>query len=110
MTYQIVFVNVQPLLIHAVYQVKLVLEVNVCVALLHPVKTIVLESIVMQLTMSANVRRPLILVREKEAENIAMLQEIVEVVNVNVQRLFQHAAHLLLNAAVAFVLMVNHMS
>ena len=72
MTYLIVFVNVQRLLIHAVYQVKLVLLVNVCVEHLQPVKTILLESIVMQLTMFANVRRPLILVREKEAENIAM--------------------------------------
>ena len=106
MTYQIVFVNVQRLLIPAVYQVKLVLGVNVCVAHLHLVKTIVLESIVMQLTMSANVLRPLILVREKEAENIAMLQEIVEVVNVNVHRLFQHAVRRHLNVAAALVLMV----
>ena len=110
MTFQIVFVNVLRQLIPAVYQVKLVLEVNVCVALLHPVKTIVLESIVMQLTMSANVHRPLIHVREKEAENIAIRQEIVEVVNVNVQRLFQHVVHQLLNATVALVLMVTNMS
>ena len=51
MTHQIVFVNVQHLLIPVVYQVKLVLEVIVCVALLHPVKTIVLDLIVMKLIM-----------------------------------------------------------